>query len=210
MTLVSQLSFRDMYHRGCFFAMNDYLAELLEAAKIGADGADGADGALGYGYIDNEAGFTFEILASAKREGDRFIPLPNDGTVSLKVRRGSAAHWNIILHPDVDTTPFEETIRFINEGYFKNEGLEFFRGMDVIDELRHPDFPDDLRVLFMKEGQEGVEICWVRSMDVAGDHVIGKPLNEPYKDFGVHEGDTIPFGIVKDGEDYVCVYIGEE
>ena len=24
MTLVSQLSFRDMYHRGCFFAMNDY------------------------------------------------------------------------------------------------------------------------------------------------------------------------------------------
>lgn len=39
MTLVSQLSFRDMYHRGCFFAMNDYLAELLEAAKIGADGA---------------------------------------------------------------------------------------------------------------------------------------------------------------------------
>lgn len=35
MTLVSQLSFRDMYHRGCFFAMNDYLAELLEAAKIG-------------------------------------------------------------------------------------------------------------------------------------------------------------------------------
>lgn len=38
MTLVSQLSFRDMYHRGCFFAMNDYLAELLEAAKIGADG----------------------------------------------------------------------------------------------------------------------------------------------------------------------------
>lgn len=106
----------------------------------------------GYGYIDNEAGFTFEILASAKREGDRFIPLPNDGTVSLKVRRGSAAHWNIILHPDVDTTPFEETIRFINEGYFKNEGLEFFRSMDAIDELRHPDFPDDLRVLFMKEG----------------------------------------------------------
>lgn len=207
MTLVSQLSFRDMYHRGCFFAMNDYLAELLEAAKIGADGADGA---LGYGYIDNEAGFTFEILASAKRAGDRFIPLPNDGTVSLKVRRGSAAHWNIILHPDVDTTPFEETIRFINEGYFKNEGFEFFRGMDVIDELRHPDFPDDLRVLFMKEGQEGVEICWVRSMDVAEDHVIGKLLNEPYKDFGVHEGDTIPFGIVKDGEDYVCVYIGEE
>lgn len=75
MTLVSQLSFRDMYHRGCFFAMNDYLAELLEAAKIGADGADGADGVLGYGYIDNEAGFTFEILASAKREGDRFILL---------------------------------------------------------------------------------------------------------------------------------------
>ena len=31
-------------------------------------------------------------------------------------------------------------------------------------------------------------------------------LNEPYKDFGVHEGDTIPFGIVKAGEDYVCVY----
>lgn len=47
-------------------------------------------------------------------------------------------------------------------------------------------------------------------MDVAGDHVIGKLLNEPYKDFGVHEGDTIPLGIVKDGEDYVCVYIGEE
>lgn len=111
MTLVSQLSFRDMYHRVCFFAMNDYLAELLEAAKIGADGA------LGYGYIDNEAGFTFEILASAKREGDRFIPLPNDGTISLKVRRGSAAHWNIILHPDVDTTPFEETIRFIEPPY---------------------------------------------------------------------------------------------
>ena len=64
--------------------------------------------------------------------------------------------------------------------------------MDVIDELRHPVFPDDLRVLFMKEGQEGVEICWVRSMDVAGDHVIGKLLNEPYKDFGATKETPFP------------------
>ena len=68
----------------------------------------------------------------------------------------------------------------------------------------NPDYPDDILVIFLKDDYKP-EGCWVRSMEVEEGRCIGKLLNEPDQDYGVHENDLIPFDIVKEGEDYFCI-----
>ncbi len=96
----------------------------------------------------------------------------------------------------VDRTPYERKIAVINEAYAPSEDVAAIRSVDLIDDSRHPDYPDDILVIFLKDDYKP-EGCWVRSMEVEEGRCIGKLLNEPDQDYGVHENDLIPFDIVK-------------
>lgn len=201
MIQVAQLNFREMEHQICLLGINQTISGSLYAGGMDAP-EDG--GVLAYGYVDTEGGFTFEILAPAKVEGDKIIPLPGVPDMMVKLHKEQANECSIRLGPVVDRTPYERKIAVINEAYAPSEDVAAIRSVDLIDDSRHPDYPDDILVIFLKDDYKP-EGCWVRSMEVEEGRCIGKLLNEPDQDYGVHENDLIPFDIVKEGEDYFCI-----
>ncbi len=50
----------------------------------------------------------------------------------------------------------------------------------------------DITVWFIKEGKKP-EGIWVRALDGNGEQFIGKMLNEPWGNHGIHEGDAVSF-----------------
>ncbi|MCW1073651.1 SseB family protein, partial [Streptococcus anginosus] len=78
------------------------------------------------------------------------------------------------------------------EIYNAGDEVEESRNMHFLDESRNPEYPDDVLVYPVKDGNNP-EGCWVRIEGLAEDHIFGTLLNEPEQDFGCHEGDKIPF-----------------
>ena len=102
MIQVAQLNFREMEHQICLLGINQTISGLLYAGGMDAP-EDG--GVLAYGYVDTEGGFTFEILAPAKVEGDKIIPLPGVPDMMVKLRKEQANECSIRLGLVVDRTP---------------------------------------------------------------------------------------------------------
>ena len=147
------------------------------------------------GYVDYEAGLTYEVLAVANFcDGDYSVEWETKD-VGMKIRAG-ATEGKIIM-------PIENKV-LMNKFRFKIDLLETYYGDKVflkcreikeIDEFRHPDFPDDVLLILAKEGNKPEKI-WGRIVSFVGDD--GKMirfnvrlLNEPFVDFGVHFNDTI-------------------
>ena len=70
--------------------------------------------------------------------------------------------------------------------------VEESRSMDFLDGSRSPEYPDDVLVYLLKDGNKP-EGCWVRIEGLADHEIIGTLLNEPDQNFDYHEGETIAF-----------------
>ncbi len=88
--------------------------------------------------------------------------------------------------------------------YVYHEGVTITRNITQLDCCRNDDCPDDIMVYLLKNNNKP-ECCWVRCSDVQNKQLLGSLLNEPYQDFGIHLGDSIRFGIMKQEEKYICV-----
>lgn len=50
-------------------------------------------------------------------------------------------------------------------------------------------------IIFLKEGMKP-EGIWCKLADAKGDKVYGRMMNEPYADFGPHDGDLVEISLV--------------
>ena len=146
---------------------------------------------LAYGYVDHTAGLSFHVLCSAceTKEGMLRLGGVNDNA-TLTIRYSSVKGNVRTLGSLIPNEAFFNTVKMVNEGYKTNADLEILREYADIDMLRHPAFPDDMLVRFIREGLEGEEI-WCRMEGISEHLIVGVLLNEPYGDFGVHEGERV-------------------
>jgi hypothetical protein len=74
----------------------------------------------------------------------------------------------------------------------------------------HPEYPDDLEVLFRKAATEKYESMWVRviAFDPASREYLGILLNSPYDVPTIEEGDNVAFGVVLGAPHPVAVAFG--
>jgi len=201
MSKVIDMSFREMYHQVCYISLGNDLIGSIEGFSKGED----ADGAIVYGYIDHEAGFTFELLSLAQYEGDKGIRcFGGNNELTFKLRLGGVAESEMVVLDASGAGEYIEKIKMINDGYECSEGIAITRDIELIDESRSPEYPDDVLVYLLKENLEP-EGCWVRCEGVSDSRIQGILLNEPDQDFGVHEGDIISFGIMKQDDENICV-----
>ncbi len=164
-----------------------------------SENTPGANSLLCYGYIDKTAGLTYEVLAAAEYiEGDYSV-IWNAEDVSMKVRADAFENAELILPIEnkVLERRFSDRIRMIEEGYYSGDPQEATRQYTILDEFRHPGFPDDINVILFKQGLKPERI-WVRCKEfLLSDNgrlmFNSKLLNEPYSDFGIHIGDDIYF-----------------
>lgn len=202
MTTISEVNFRDIYHQICFIAINDNIKHIMNQADF--LGAEKANGILAYTYIDYEAGLTFEILCWAVCKEDTLSAFDGNNTVSFKLRGSNVEDCNIVPLTGIECARYQDKIDMVNDVYKCPEGIKFTRGIKDIDSCRNANYPDDILVYLVSEKNQP-EGCWVRCTDAKDNHIRGTLLNEPNQDFGVHCGTVIEFGVMKQGDNNICI-----
>lgn len=183
-----ELSFRTIVGNFFYFECPDILEE-----NDFADMPQGTTGEIIYGYIDPEAGLSFQACCYATRTGDDITIAPERQQYGLILRYGFVKNYELACI-DFDFTKDEPSRSFkkiIDENYApEDEVVLTLRQMAFLDPFRNDEFPDDLRVRLLREGLDHEEV-WIRPNTIQGDEIFGELLNQPYADFGVNSGDQI-------------------
>lgn len=199
--------FRSFYKRIVAIEINEKIRETIKDFP----GAKSANFVYAYGYIDHDAGFTFEVLASGKQseKSGLFTPREGNDDISVKLRAGAIDGLEIYFFNETRSKlykKFADKIEMI-ENYNESEDIEQSRQFGFLDESWDEYYVDDVGVFLARNGCQ-LERCWVRINGLdSKNHVInGELLNEPNQDFGCHIGDTIPF-FVQETEDkhIICI-----
>ena len=147
---------------------------------------------LTYGYIDHDAGLTFEILCFAKYKSENVVELrPGNPNVSFKIRYDGITSDIEILQYDISMAEYKEKVKMVQNGYRHSDDIEEIRKYEALDLDRHPQFPDDVGALAYKVGYR-MERMWVRTEKIVNGKVVGTLLNQPKSDvFGLNRGDFV-------------------
>ena len=197
-----EVGFRAFYHQFCALMLEKKLA----ASVKDFPGADEADCFLTYGYIDQTAGLTLEILACGKKEGNSFRFFDTASDVRSFIRIGAVAEEEFFYFGDEDgdlAKRYTEKIAVLHH-YDAPEEVEKSREMSFLDECRDDNCVDDVLVYLIKDNLKP-EGCWTRIIGLGEHWFIGTLLNEPNQNFGYHQGEKIAFYAQKtDDGKFVC------
>ena len=90
--------FRALYHNFAVFPLTPVTGKAL----AGFEGAETAEGVLVYGYIDNEAGLTLEVLAPAGRNKERWRFTDGNDEIRSFIRMEAVAEEEFSLIDNED------------------------------------------------------------------------------------------------------------
>lgn len=186
----SEVGFRTFYHNFIAVPMKDN----LKAGVQDFPGADKANCILTYGYIDHTAGLTLEVLDAAFKDDEGFAFEVGNTEISSKIRIGSVMDDECFYFDDEDgrlNKRYEDKVDML-KSYNAEGEVEELCNMDFLDGSRSPEYPDDVLVYLLKDGNKP-EGCWVRIECLAEHQIIGTLLNEPDQDFDYHKGEKIAF-----------------
>lgn len=163
-----------------------------------------ADAALVYGYIDPQAGLTFDLFAPAKfTEGHVFheaAPLIEHNRRVI-IRRGSIPNDARIAFPenaDELMHQYAEQAQLDEKYYQVGHARELTRKLTEIDHLRNQNYPDDVEVLLLNRSLP-MERVWFTLLGITkSGNLVGSLLNEPYADYPVHRGDKMALAPTND------------
>lgn len=159
---------------------------------------------LACGYIDHEAGITFEVLCLGEYSSNGKIDLRRgNSSTSMKLRYDSITGVIVLLEDDVMPN-FQDKIDMVRNGYSVNEEIMKARNSFVFDDFRHPQFPDDVMLIFYQEGLQP-EGIWCRIESEKDGKPVAMVMNEPNSDFGVHRGEMIAFEWGKQGDKMIGI-----
>lgn len=199
----SEVGFRAFYHNYIAVPMNDNFKALIKDFP----GIDKANCILTYGYIDHSNGLMLEVLAAAFKSDDGFLFEDTNLEISSKIRIGSIMEDDCYYFEDENGNLYDRYAEKIDmlKDYDSCDEVEESRDMDFLDGSRSPEYPDDVLVYLLKDGNEP-EGCWVRIESLEDHQIIGILLNEPDQDFDRHEGEKIAFYVhqTEDNEIVLC------
>ena len=154
---------------------------------------------LVYGYIDHEAGLSFELLCAACVFDDGEVSLePINRSTSFKFRYGAFRGDMVPFSNEGQLYPYVERVQIIRQGYQVSEEVQAIRKIEELDPSRAPGYPDDIVVMFIKEGCQN-EGIWCRTEGINAETrlVQMRMLNEPVGAFGRHMGDVVDVALVR-------------
>lgn len=195
--------FRALYKNFVAFMLKDNLKQCIE----GYPNSDKANCILTYGYIDQEAGLTMEVLCAGKKGGDSFAFFDASKENRVILRVGSVIDDEFFFFDDADgglSEKYAEKLDVLKH-YEVSEEIEETRKMGFLDKSRHDFYPDDVMVYLTREGLNP-EGCWVRIIGLGDHFIMGTLLNEPDQDFGYHSGEKVAFFVQKQEDESVILY----
>lgn len=186
---IEDYSFRDLNHN---FVLIKDVADRFRLYNMEFQCLEGDNSLLTYGYIDHEAGLSFEVLCFAKKDENGSIQLrPGNETITFKIRYDGMVGDVELVPYDIRLAEFQSKINMINEGYKGSDELEMIRKHTPIDGDRDKQFPDDVCAFLFKTGIK-LERIWVRTETIIDGKVAGRLINKPFSDqFGLNIGDMV-------------------
>lgn len=163
-----------------------------------------------YCYIDHHAGMSFEVLTVGLYEdGINRIHERTDFKSMIKLRKDLFDNLDACVLED-DSYFDENYGEYVrdHDKFYTNPQLDKIRNLQAIDSIRDDMFPDDILVVFFKEGLQK-EGMWVRLEKIDDDLptvndepgqfplLYGELLNQPKQDFGVNIGDSVRVLVIK-------------
>ena len=204
---VKDANFREFYHKFVYIECREVLEKLMKGLKTDFLKEDDT-GAIAYGYIDEQAGLSFQIVkvVAIKENHICFRDSIEKTMLIMRYESLEKARFLDLAQTDIDTEQFAGFEQMIREHYdTDNPEKEQLRELAFLDSSRHPEYPDDLAVLLLHEDHQPEQV-WVRGDHLTEKEIRGTLLNEPNADFGVHHGDSIQIIPYKqDDGSIVCV-----
>ncbi|MDD4567727.1 MAG: hypothetical protein PHU37_07470 [Methanoculleus chikugoensis] len=197
---------REIIYRWAIAEIGPAIARILSAKELMRPDAERC---IGFFYVDHEDGISFRIHSlcrtGAGKPPETVMDFENHGE-GLILHADEVGTYTLLSNDEANRLSLLEEQRW--RIYYEPEPLQAVRKRADLDRFRAPGYFDDVSViLYSKERELIPEGVWVRleSQSDDGASFQGTLLNEPYSDFGVHEGEIVTVNFVEDEEGRLLV-----
>lgn len=205
--LLKEMNFRDI--------VDKYL--YIEAARLAQnlgsifEVTDDVTGLLCYGYIDAQAGISFEILCCAVYDADKktlkLLQGNDEQLAKIRLTELLEAQAAVLPSEMPRLSEFQRKVAMVQKAYKADEATEAMRKLTSLDQARLATHPDIVTV-YLVRGDEA-EASYVLLKEVREVNIIGTLLSEPQKAYGLHKGDEIGFFLVRNEKGIMCMKVLE-
>ena len=206
--LLKEMNFRDIVDKYLYINAAGVAQKLGSIFEVTED----ATGVLCYGYIDAQAGITFEILCCAVHDVAKktLKLLHGNGEQSAKIRLAELLEAQAAVLPSEmpRLSEFQRKVAMVQKAYKADEATEAMRQLTSLDPARIATHPDIVTV-YLVRGDES-EAVLVLLKEVREVNIIGMLLSEPETANGLHKGDEISFFLVRNEKGIMCMKVLEK
>ena len=201
------VKFREVEHSLCIVLDNRIVA------VYDSENPTGANGILCYGYIDKDAGLTFEGLGLVLYDDGDYTLIVEKSDLGFKIRAGALDNAEIIpIKNQALRKKYAQHIELVEEAYYSDGEVERTRDYRCLDKFRHPHYPDDVLAVLYKPGLKPEQL-WVRiksyieNCPIEGTEAFcGVLLNQPFEErYGVCANDKVMVVAAKNPDADRCV-----
>ena len=202
--LLKEMNFRDIVDKYLYIDVAGVAQNLGSIFEVTED----ATGVLCYGYIDEQAGISFEILCCAVYDTAKktLKLLHGNDEQSAKIRLAELMEAQAAVLPRL--SEFKGKVEMVKQAYKADEATEAMRKLTSLDPARLAMHPDIVTV-YLVRGDEA-EVAYVLLKEVREVNIIGSLLSEPQNAAGLHKGDEISFFLVRNEKGIMCMKVLEK
>lgn len=214
--LINQENFRNLYKNPIIIKDKEFAQEIARSLKIDSimddditdeelssrfkslEVDESINAVLSVPYVDHTTGMSFFVMALASIDDNNITIFKREDNFSIwinsrkdKVDNSEFEYLeNLNSTDEFDMNDYSEVVKRL-DSYSVNDDVESLRALDILDNSRNEDYPDDLLTIFFKEGYNP-EGMWVRYENILEVPIIeGTLLNTPNQDLGVEAGDKV-------------------
>lgn len=206
--LLKEMNFRDIVDKYLYIDTAGVAQNLGSIFEVTED----ATGVLCYGYIDAQAGISFEILCCAVYDTAKktLKLLHGNGEQSAKIRLSELLEAQAAVLPSEmpRLSEFQSKVAMVQKAYKADEATEAMRRLTSSDPARLATHPDIVTV-YLVRGDEA-EAVHVLLKEVREVNIIGTLLSEPQAATGLHKDDEISFFLVRNEKGIMCMKVLEK
>lgn len=205
--LLKEMNFRDIVDKYLYIDAAGVAQNLGSIFEV----TDDVTGLLCYGYIDEQAGISFEILCCAVHDAAKktLKLLHGNDEQSAKIRLAELMEAQAAVLPSEmpRLSEFKGKVEMVKQVYKADEATEAMRKLTSLDPARLATHPDIVTV-YLVHGDEA-EAVQVLLKEVREVNIIGTLLSEPQNAAGLHKGDEINFFLVRNEKGIMCMKVLE-
>lgn len=201
--LLKEMNFRDIVDKYLYIDAAGVVQNLGSIFEV----TDDVTGLLCYGYIDAQAGISFEILCCAVYDTAKktLKLLHGNDEQSAKIRLSELLEAQAAVLPSEipRLSEFQSKVAMVQKAYKADEATEAMRKLTSLDSARLAMHPDIVTVYLVRgDKAEAVQVLLKEVREV---NIIGTLLSEPQAATGLHKGDEISFFLVRNEKGIMCM-----